>query len=149
MKLNWGVKIALLYVGFVILIITMVGMAMNQKVDLVSKDYYEQELRYQDKINKSKRSLALIEPMTWQVNPGTLVLKFPKQFKNKTVKGTVYFFRPSDEAMDTRINFVVQDTSRSGYLNTVKLKPGLYKMQIDWQANDQEYYNEGIIQLNR
>ena len=147
MKLNWGLRIALLYGGFVILIITMVSMAMNQKVDLVSKDYYEQELQYQDKINKTKRSLALSEPMTWLVNPGTLVLKFPKQFKYQTVKGTVYFFRPSDETMDTRINFVVSDTSVSEYMNTEKLKPGLYKMQIDWQVNDQEYYNEGIIQF--
>lgn len=148
MKLSWGIRIALLYGGFVILIITMVSMAMNQKVDLVSKDYYEQELQYQEKINKAKKTFALSESVTWQVNQNELILKFPKQFKNKTIKGTVYFFRPSDEAMDARISFAVSDTSLSGYLNTGKLKRGLYKMQIDWEADNENYYNEGVIKLN-
>jgi hypothetical protein len=59
MHISWGIKIAMLYCGFVALIIIMVSMAMNQKIDLVSKDYYEQELNYQKKIDKTNRSHAL------------------------------------------------------------------------------------------
>ena len=148
MKLNWGLKIALLYGGFVILIVTMVSMAMNQKVDLVSKDYYEQELNYQEKIDKTRRTMELSEQLKWQINKGTLFLKFPKQFKNQNVSGTVYFFRPSDETMDTRINFIVSDTSLSTNIQTDKIKPGLYKMQIDWKGNNQDYYNESVVKFN-
>ena len=148
MKLNWGIKIALWYGGFVIFILIMVSLAMNQKVDLVAKDYYEQELQYQGKINKIRTTLALSEPLTWQVNQDKLVLKFPKQFKNETIKGTVYFFRPSDETMDARINFAVTGLSRSACLNTGNLTQGLYKIQIDWIVNNENYYNEGVIKVN-
>jgi hypothetical protein len=147
MKLNWGLKITILYSGFVMLIITMVSMAMSQKVDLVSKDYYEQELRYQDKIDKTNRTHSLSEPMTWQVNPDGLLLKFPKQFEGQSIKGTIYFFRPSDERMDKKIDIAV-DTSLIFHVSTDQLQKGLYKMQIDWSVNNQEYYNESVITFN-
>ena len=54
LKISWGTKIATLYIGFVGLIILMVSMSMRQRVDLVSEDYYNRELAYQDKINEIK-----------------------------------------------------------------------------------------------
>jgi nitrogen fixation protein FixH len=147
MQLNWGLKIGILYGGFVILILVMVCMAMNQKFDLVSKDYYEQELKYQDRIDKTDRTHALSEQMTWQVNPDDLLLKFPDQFKGKTINGTIYFFRPSDETMDKKINIAV-DTSLFFRVNRDQLKKGFYKMQIDWNVNNREYYNESVIKFN-
>ncbi len=147
MQLNWGLKIGILYGGFVILILVMVGMAMNQKFDLVSKDYYEQELKYQDRIDKTNRTQALKEQMTWQVNPDVLQLKFPTQFKGQSIKGTVYFFRPSDERMDKKINISV-DSSLCFRINRDQLKKGYYKMQIDWNVNNQDYYNESVIKFN-
>lgn len=147
MKLNWGWRIALLYGGFVVLIITMVCLAMNQKVDLVTSDYYEQELKYQEKIDKTKRTLELSESLTWNLSTDGLFLKFPKQFKNQVVKGTVYFFRPSDESMDTRVKFVVNDTSGTVVVPTNKLRPGVYKMQIDWDGKNESYFNEGTLKI--
>ena len=147
MQLNWGLKITILYSGFVILIITMVSMAMSQKVDLVSKNYYEQELQYQDKIDKINRTHALSEQMTWQVNRNTLLIKFPEQFKGKLIKGTIYFFRPSDETMDKKITISV-DTSLCFKVSTNQLNKGLYKMQIDWNVDNNEYYNESVIKFN-
>jgi len=41
--MNWGLKITLLYVGFVAMILTLVFKASGEKVDLVTKDYYAQE----------------------------------------------------------------------------------------------------------
>jgi hypothetical protein len=39
-KISWGYKIAALYIGFVLLVLFMVFMAMQQKIELVSPDYY-------------------------------------------------------------------------------------------------------------
>lgn len=143
--MNWGIKITVLYVGFVILILSLVSMAMHQNVDLVSKDYYEQELKFQDKIDKGNRTNALKEPLTWEIKHGSLLLKFPEQFKGKKISGSIYFFRPSDETMDKTIPLSA-DTLQLN-IPTNQLKKGLYKMQINWEANKEEYYNEGIIQI--
>jgi len=146
MRINWGIKIAGLYIGFVILILSLVSMAMHQNVDLVSKDYYEQELKFQDKINKSNRAHSLKEPLSWEVRSGSLLLKFPEQFHGQKISGTIYFFRPSDAAMDKTIP--LSDDTLLLNISTVQLKRGLYKMQINWEVNKEEYFNEGIIQIN-
>ncbi|HRG37666.1 MAG TPA: FixH family protein [Bacteroidia bacterium] len=146
MSFNWGVKITVLYLGFVSLIVVMVSMAMHQKIDLVSKDYYEQELNFQEKINKSNRANELKEPLTWDVKQGSLHLKFPQQFQGQKINGTIFFFRPSDAALD-KIIPLAADTLLLN-IPTSQLKKGLYKMQINWKAAEEEYYNEGIIQIN-
>jgi hypothetical protein len=145
--MSWGVKITVLYVGFVILIMSMVYMAMQQKVELVSTDYYEQELKFQDKINKTNRANSLKESLSWEVQQGRLVLKFPEQFNRQKINGSIYFFRPSDAAMD-KIIPVTTDTSVVLNIPTNQLKKGVYKMQISWEVNKEEYYNEGIIKIN-
>ncbi|HET6225561.1 MAG TPA: FixH family protein [Bacteroidia bacterium] len=147
MRINWGIKITVLYLGFVALIITLVSMAARQNVDLVSKDYYEQELKFQQKLDKINRSKALSEALTWELKNKTLLLKIPKQFREKKVEGSIYFFRPSDASLDMNIA-LVPDTSSVIPVRINQLKKGLYKMQINWQSDKVEYYNEGIIQIN-
>jgi len=49
--MSWGKKITILYIGFVLLIVSMVTISASHKIELVSKDYYAQELDYQQKIN--------------------------------------------------------------------------------------------------
>ncbi len=147
MQLSWGIKITVLYVGFVLLIVTMVGLTLREKVDLVAKDYYVQELNYQDKINQVSRANALEQPLTWEVQPEALVLKFPRQFKSNEIAGSIYFFRPSDASMDTTV-YVTVDTSGLQTIVTAKLNKGVYKMQVNWEADKQTYYNEGIIHIN-
>lgn len=136
----------MLYTGFVLLIATMVSMSISQKVDLVSKDYYEQELQFQNKINLMDRTRLLSEQLSWQVQNDELVLDFPDQFKGQQTSGKVFFFRPSDAVLDK--NFELQtDTLNTKSMSIKKLKSGLYKIQINWEVENIQYYNEGFIQI--
>lgn len=145
MKISWGIKIAGLYIGFVILILTLVSMAVRQNVDLVSKDYYEQELKFQNKIDKVNLTRSLKEQVSWEVKQESLYLKFPEQFKGKKINGSIYFFRPSDAAYDKKISLSTDTIVLD--IPTAQLKTGLYKMQLDWKVDNNEYYNEGVIQI--
>jgi hypothetical protein len=49
--MSWGTKIAFLYLSFATMIGVMVYKSVTQSVDLVAPNYYEQELKYQDKID--------------------------------------------------------------------------------------------------
>jgi nitrogen fixation protein FixH len=144
--MSWGVKITLLYSGFVLLIVIMVSMSMSQKVDLVSKDYYEQELQFQDKINQMDRTKALSEQLSLQVQNDELVLDFPDQFKGQQTSGKVFFFRPSDAVLDKNIK-IQADTLNTKGISIKSLKKGLYKMQVNWEVENIQYYNEGFIQI--
>lgn len=136
----------MLYTGFVLLIVTLVSLSISQKVDLVSKDYYEQELQFQNKINLMDRTKLLSEQLSWQVQNDELVLDFPDQFKGQQTSGKVFFFRPSDAVLDK--NFELQtDTLNTKSMSIKKLKSGLYKIQINWEVENIKYYNEGFIQI--
>lgn len=145
--MSWGYRMAVLYGGFVILIVSMVSLTMREKIDLVSKDYYEQELKYQGKIDKMNRTHLLKEQLTWEVKQGVLILKFPEQFKYQKISGNIYFFRPSDSELDKTIPIPIDEKGMQS-ISTKQLKKGLYKMQVSWMVNKEEYYNEGIIQIN-
>ena len=145
--MSWSYRITILYVGFVVLIISMVVLAMRQNVDLVAKDYYDQELKYQNKIDVINRTLELSESLSWEVKQGELSLKFPSQFKGQHIEGSIYFFRPSNAVLDQTI-VIVTDTSGIQSISTKELMKGAYKMQVSWSVNNNTYYNEGIIQVN-
>ncbi len=51
MRMNWGVRITILYSSFVLFMSTMVYMCTRQHFDLVAPDYYAQELQYQKVID--------------------------------------------------------------------------------------------------
>jgi hypothetical protein len=144
--MSWGVKITMLYAGFVLFIATMVSMSISQKVDLVSEDYYEQELQFQDKINLFDRTQALSNQLSWQVQKDKLTLDFPAQFRGKQTSGKVFFFRPSDAVLDKSMK-IQADTLTTKSISIKTLKKGLYKIQINWEVENIQYYNEGFIQI--
>ena len=58
---NWGKGIAVVYILFVIGTLSFVTFAFTQKVELVSNDYYAQEIDYQNRIEQTERANALEE----------------------------------------------------------------------------------------
>lgn len=144
--MSWGIKIALLYSGFVLMIVGMVTLSMRQKVDLVSKDYYAQELAFQDKIDKQVETRKLASPLRWESSGDSLRLVFPEELAGNTTHGQIVFFRPSDATMDVKVN-IEADTARYRKFHTGKLKSGLYHLQISWEANGRKYYNEGRLNV--
>lgn len=144
--MSWGYKITILYAGFVLLIAGMVTLSVRQKVDLEADDYYEQELKFQSRIDEIKRTEALNVPLAWEVRPGAIQLKFPPQFEGQQISGSIYFLRPSDATLDKTIP-VRATTSTVQSIPTLQLKSGIYKMQLSWRVNNTDYYNEGIINI--
>jgi len=58
--MNWGNKLVLVFIVFGAFIGYLVYQAVNTKYDLVSKDYYKDELRYQEKIDRQKTRPSLV-----------------------------------------------------------------------------------------
>ena len=56
MKWNWGTGIAITLVLFIGLMSFMVFKSTQQRFDLVSENYYEEELNYQEVIDQKRNS---------------------------------------------------------------------------------------------
>ena len=75
--MNWGWKITLLYISFAAGILTLVFLSINQKIDLVDKNYYERELVHQSRLDQQKNYAALEKKWSLQFENGNAVVHFP------------------------------------------------------------------------
>lgn len=135
--MNWGKSIILCFILFASFIGTMAYKMATAKVDLVNKDYYKNEINYQDQINKRKNSSNFNADniMTYSSDNQTLSIDFP----TKVNKGVVTFFRPSDKRLDFSVS--VQKEPIFNY-STEKLEKGKWKVQATWTDGTREYYLE-------
>jgi nitrogen fixation protein FixH len=145
MKIGWGTRIAFLYGGFVLIIAALVIGSMRQNYDLVSKDYYQQELEYQKTIDAGKNQAALSAPVHLHANESNVVLKFPSEFEGKTLAGKIHFYSPVDAAMDKSFELVAENNSM--FIRRSELHNATYKVKIGWQVDGKEYYQESAINL--
>jgi len=141
--MNWGYKILIVYGCFVVGIIFMVFKSSNQKMDLVTTDYYGKELKYQQIIDQSKRANELSEAIQYKINDNRLSIVFPKDFAGKNITGTVELYYPADENKDLKKEFSLKDSMFSMPVGTAN--KGLYELHISWQADGKDYYFEKKI----
>lgn len=144
--MNFGVKITILYLSFVGLILTLVFMCFRQNVELVSKDYYAQEIKFQNKINATNNEKNLTGSINHSVNGKEIILTIDSTLVSEDFQGTINFFRPSDSSKDfqVKMNFTNNEQVISGN----ELIHGTYKLQLSWVSNKTNYFKEEVIFIN-
>jgi hypothetical protein len=138
MKISWGKGIAGAYILFVIITLVLVVVMMRKDVDLVTPNYYEKELKYQDQINKINNTNKLKEALRVEYTDGKITLNFPRI---GNVSGEVSFYRPSDPKKDFKLE-IQADKENKQIVDAAALLKGYWKMKIEWKANGVDYYNE-------
>jgi hypothetical protein len=144
MKFNWGVGIFILYTGFALLTIGLVVFSMTKKVDLVTDNYYDKELKYQQQIEREKNSNSLDKKIRIEINAKELKISFPEFVNPDSVKGTIHFYRPSDSGKDFILNIALEKNKKQRIILS-KLDKGIWKLQINWSCNNREYYYEESV----
>lgn len=138
--MNWGNKLITVFIAFAALILTLVYMAANTRFDLVTKDYYKEELRYQDKIdamiNASRLSRVAVEQDAY-----ALTIALPKEMNGKKISGEAWFYCKTDAANDRKIILNVDDSSRQLIMKNLLVK-GPYQLKLNWQSQAGNYYKE-------
>lgn len=142
--MNWGKWIIVSFILFAGFIATLVAVCMRQDVSLVSKDYYQDELAYQDQIVRVNNANRLAERPVIKINGSFVEVGF-NEF-NKIEKGTLKLFRPSDAKMDKVI--ILTPTDETKQLFPIgELEKGMYRARMLWVMDDKEYFVEEIINL--
>ena len=142
MKSNWGNWIAFAYIAFVALIGFMVYMTFGEKWDLVSEDYYEQEIRYQEKIDQKSQALADEVKPQISVEGKNLVVKIPSNKEEGQLSGAINFFRPSDASKDFQFELSGMGSEE---IPLDRFSKGKYLAKIEWEIDGNKYYNEQTL----
>lgn len=146
MKLNWGKGIFAVYTVFMIVVLGTVAFTTTVDVDLVADDYYEQEIKYQDEIDKKDRTNKLAEQVEIVLEKENVRISYPT-ISPEHISGKINFYRPSDEKLDFSLDIKI-DSTISQVIPREKLAKGLWKVKVDWRHFNQEYLNEKIIIIN-
>lgn len=146
MKFNWGFGIALFYATFMAVLLYFVFKSTTHDNSLVVDNYYEQDLQYQSHYDRVVNTQGLDEPVKFKHNPVAQNIKitFPKSIS--TISGRIQMFRPSTKHRDTFLDIKV-DENGSMTVPTHQLKSGRWKIKINWEADQKEYYSEEDIEL--
>ncbi|HSI90633.1 MAG TPA: FixH family protein [Adhaeribacter sp.] len=144
----WPRAIIAGFILFAAYIGNFVRMAMSSDVDLVSKDYYQKEIAYQQHINTvthTRDNKAGIQ-ITLAEAAGQLVVAFPEFYEGQQVNGTIKFFRPSDVKLDFELPIALNE-ARQQFIPVEQLKSGRWKVQVSTEANGENYFTEQTITL--
>jgi hypothetical protein len=140
MKFNWGVKITAVYIIFVMGIMYLVIQSSRQTVDLVTPDYYAEEIRYQDRINQTRRAEALSSPIQHSLKGQLLEIRFPSEFEGKEISGTVLLYYPADSKKDVTVPIKTSGNKMS--LSIPEKSSGMHILQVSWKSGNETYYFE-------
>lgn len=144
--MSWGIKITILYLGFVALILTLVFTCFGHKSELEYKDYYVRELKFQEQIDASSNAVNLETPIDYQIKGPHIMIKIPVELLENQFTGKITLLKPSDSSKDKIVELLPDENGRQ-IINGAGFAKGAYKMQITFTSHGKNYYKENVITL--
>ena len=144
--MNWGNRLLIVFGLFALFIGFLVYKCFNTKFDLVSKDYYKDELRYQEKID-GKNNAAEISALQINQNSDSVTVVFPVEQKGMKADGEIYFYCPTNENRDKHFPLAI-DAEGKQTINKKELGKGLFNLKITWNAGAKKFFYEKDIKIS-
>ena len=145
--MNWGNKLLLTFVVFASGMAYMVYRSTKVNFELVEKDYYKSELRYQEVIDGANRvSLLASDVSLEQTNKGVMI-QLPDEMKNHSITGDVLFYCAYDEKNDRKFPLQL-NSSAAQQLSADAVLPGVYSAKINWKSEGKNYFSEKKLTIH-
>lgn len=139
---HWGHSIALIYTLFAASTVGFVVFAMEQRVDLVSDDYYEKSIALDARraAEANVRALGADFTITMEAGAHTAVVQWPAPVVNNPT-GTLTLYRPADATADRKAT-IAPDATHTQAVSLKGLTPGRWMLQVEWTNGGKNYYAE-------
>lgn len=139
--MNWGNRLLITFVVFAGLMSFLVYKAMHTNFELVEKDYYKNELKFQQVIDGTERANRLGSHVSLQEEGGIVTLEMPEAMKKRGVTGKIWFYCAYDEKKDRHFE-LTPDEAGMQYFPEKAIPSGIYTVKIDWTEQGLNYYAE-------
>lgn len=139
-NITWAHGIIFALAAFMIFILSMLFLFPNgqQNSELVTEDYYEEELAYQQVIDaKNAADTLKLKPQYIQ-NPAGITIKFPENINNNNAKFSYVLNRTDDQNLDLK-KTVILDATNTFTIPKSVLVNGNYTLRMSWTKNNTEY----------
>jgi hypothetical protein len=140
----WPYGIILTFILFISGTVGLVVMACAQKSDLVSPDYYEQEIRFQTHLDQANRAQLPGASITYETATRQIRIALPKSVTSEKAIGAIEFYRPSAAKLDRHL---VLDPDSRGWqsIDAGSLANGLWKVRLTWTCAGEDFFMERSV----
>lgn len=142
-RTSWPYAIALVYALFAAAMTGFVVFAVRHPTDLVSRDYYQKEIRYQQQIDSEHRAQKDPDAPTVAINDRLCIIHYPGV---PPEGGLIKLYRPSDAALDQSMPMKLDDR-RNQTVDLAGISAGLWRLRLEWTRNGQNYFREEVCML--
>ena len=142
--MNFGRGIFFAFVFFATFIGSLVYVCVRQDISLVSKNYYQDELRHQSKIDQIQNARQLEAQPVITFTEGAITIDY--QDWQSIHQGKLTVLRPSDPDLDESFDIVGGREPRQTF-PLKKWRSGLYRVSLQWTTDSKEYYVEKVLIL--
>ena len=144
--MNWGNKLLIVFALFAGMMSYMVYRCFNVPVDLVSNEYYKDEIAYQQVIDGTKNANALSTKISIQESQSSISIQLPQEMRSKLIKGKILFYCPSNLENDKKVELST-DLNGKQDIDLKKITKGNYTVKIDWTDNNKLYHTEQPVTI--
>jgi hypothetical protein len=137
--MNWGKSIVLVFIVFAGFIGTMVVLMSRERIDLVRDDYYQDEIAYQQQIDRVSNAQRFDSKtyIQYRSDRRQVQVSLPDSLR----QGTLTLYRPADRQQD--VQHVLTAVTSSPIVIPMAQKPsGLWRAKLTWSDGQREYYTE-------
>ena len=143
--MNWGYKLMFTFIVFASMMGYMVYRCFGTNFELVEKEYYKSELKYQDVIEGTGNAGWLSAAPALSQSGNKITLQMPDEMKNTPLSGSVLFYCAYNSKNDKRFVLTVDKNGVQSFNQSVA--PGNYIVKIEWNNNGKKYYSAKSITI--
>lgn len=139
--MNWGKGVMIVMGLFIVFIGVLVSILIGQKVDLVTEDYYRDEMVYQNEIDAISSGNTLDSLVVSQKDE-QLIIQFAKNIQPDSV--VVHLWRPNDKKLDQSYSV----TGTGVFLIPLKdLHQGNYNLRCEYWLAGKNYLQKSQVSI--
>ncbi len=146
MKINWGTGIVIAFVAFIgFILFFVVRMATDDRAnhDLVTKEYYKEELGYQKEIDAETNARNAAHQLKIKKTPEGLLVVFPEKIDPKKLEGNVSLYRPSNKHLDFDLPISLSNSHL--LIPDKRLLDGRWDIKVAWEYQGKAYLHKENI----
>lgn len=141
----WPIAIVVVFIVFALFIGIFIAWASHQREDLVAANYYENEVRYQQRLDRMNQTQPLAAEVTvsYDDTQRSIVINLPVA-QARQAAGSIHLYRPSDARLDREVPLAV-NADGVQRLEAKELRAGLWKVRLQWSASGKDYFAERMV----
>lgn len=136
----------MVFIVFGALMSFLVYSSIKTNFDLVTKEYYKDELAYQSVIEAKSNSMNLKSSIALKVDKDSIKLDLPSEMTGKLIHGSLWLYCPSNAKNDKK--FVISSAEKTAFAFPLEgTNAANYIAKVQWQADGISYNNEQQVRI--